>query len=165
MDTLANCEQEYRQFQVQSSQSRSSLPSQLPPQYSRSLPLMREPAISHPRRRDISLPVKSVRGVKRSGPQKVLKKVLKSKPMRKNAMNQSHVGKHQISVSMACRALGLIDYPVPITEYNKKFFEDQKVFEAYFLPLAASVNMGANPLSIKTLVRAKWAEVQKSKVG
>jgi len=165
MDTLAKFEPEYRQLQVQSSQSRPSLPSQLPSQYSQSLPLIREPAISHPRRRDISLPVKTVRGVKRNGPQKVLKKVLKSKPMRKKTINPSSVGKHQISVSMACRSLGLIDYPVPINEFNKQLFEDQSVFEAYFLPLAASVNMGKNPLSIKTLVKAKWAEVQKSKIG
>jgi len=165
MDTLAKFEPEYRQLQVQSSQSRPSLPSQLPSQYSQSLPLIREPAISHPRRRDISLPVKTVRGVKRNGPQKVLKKVLKSKPTRKKTINPSYVGKHQISVSMACRSLGLIDYPVPINEFNKQLFEDQSVFEAYFLPLAASVNRGKNPLSIKTLVKAKWAEVQKSKIG
>jgi len=165
MDTLAKFETEYRQLQVQSSQTLSSLPSQLPPQYSQSLPIIREQAISHARRRDISLPVRKVQDVTRNGPKKVLKKVLKSKPMTKKTSHGSNVGKHQITVSMACRFLGLKDYPVPINEFNKQFFEVQSVFEAYFLPLAASVNMGANPLSIKTLVKAKWAEVQKSKIG
>ena len=66
---------------------------------------------------------------------------------------------------MACKYLGLKDYPVPVNEFNKRFFENRENFEAYFLPLVASVNQGAHPLSIETLVKAKWLEVLKAKPG
>jgi len=160
-------------------------PSQLPQMFKQSLPPQpapRRPApisgeemlkalnskseISNARRRgNVSLPIMR-REVSRTGLRKVSKKVgYKLKPLRKQAYKPGVAGKNQISVSLACKYLGLKDYPVPINENNRKFFEIQSNFEDYYLPLVASVNKGANALSIQTLVRAKWFEVLKAKPG
>ena len=72
---------------------------------------------------------------------------------------------YQMTVNMACEGLELNDYPVPISQSNKDFFKIWSNFESYFLPLACSVNVGAHPLEIKTLVKAKWFEVLQAKEG
>ena len=122
---------------------------------------------SQARRRDVSFPIRRGREASKSILRKVVKKVdLKPKPVRKKkVINPNYSAKHLITVSMACKFLGLKDYPVPVNEFNKQFFENREYFEAYFLPLVASVNQGAHPLSIKTLVKAKWLEVLKAKPG
>jgi len=84
---------------------------------------------------------------------------------RKELNNPNKPGKNQVSVAQACKFLGLKDYPVPINENNKQFFSIRSNFDDYYLPLVASVNRGANPLSIKTLVKAKWFEVLQAKMG
>lgn len=119
------------------------------------------------RRRDVSFPIRKGKETSRSVLRKVVKKVdLKPKPVRKKkVLNPNYSAKHLITVSMACKYLGLKDYPVPVNNFNKQFFENQNNFEAFFLPLVASVNQGANPLSIQTLVKAKYLEVKKAKPG
>jgi len=119
------------------------------------------------RRRDVSFPISRGKETSRSVLRKVVKKVdLKPKPVRKKkVLNPNYSAKHLITVSMACKYLGLKDYPVPVNNFNKQFFENQNNFEAFFLPLVASVNQGANPLSIQTLVKAKYLEVLKAKPG
>jgi len=119
------------------------------------------------KRRDVSFPIRRGKEASRSVLRKVVKKVdLKPKPVRKKKIvNPNYSSKHLITVSMACKYLGLKDYPVPVNDFNKKFFENENNFEAYFLPLVASVNQGANPLSIQTLVKAKYLEVKKAKPG
>jgi len=117
--------------------------------------------IFHARRRDVSLPT-----MRKTGLRKVSRKVgMKANPLRRKPFNPTIAGKNQISVSLACKYLGLKDYPVPITEHNRKLFENRSLFEEYYLPLVASVNKGSNPLGIQTLVKAKWYEVLKTKAG
>jgi len=138
---------------------------------------------SHARRRDISFPIRraqsplprgeSPRNISRKPVKRVSHKLpplpshSRKRPIGKRNVshNPTIPGKNQITVNMACRFLGLKDYPVPINENNIQFFKNQSNFEAYYLPLVASVNMGANPLSVKTLVKAKWFEVIQSKLG
>jgi hypothetical protein len=106
--------------------------------------------------------------VKRIGLRKVNKNVeYKKKPSRtrKPLYDPNIAGKNQITVSMACRYLELKDYPVPVNENNRQFFENLSNFEQYYLPLVASVNKGADAWKIQTLVKAKWFEVLKAKVG
>ena len=188
-ETVSRLKKEYQMLNPSNSVYNQSLPyppSQLPPMFKQSLPTQpapRRPApisgeemlkalnskseISHARRRgNASLPIMRRGEVSRTGLRKVSKKVgYKLKPLRKQAYKQGVAGKNQISVSLACKYLGLKDYPVPINENNRKFFEIQSNFEEYYLPLVASVNKGANALSIQTLVKAKWFEVLKTKPG
>ena len=65
-------------------------------------------------------------------------------------------GKHKVSLDKTFKYLGLNDNPVPINDHNKEFFEDFRNFEEHYLPLVTSVNKGAHPLCIRTLVKAKW---------
>jgi len=123
--------------------------------------------ISNTKRRDVLFPTRREKEVSKVGLRRVAKKVdLKPKPIRKKkVLSPNYSSKHYITVSMACKYLGLKDYPVPVNEFNKQIFENLSNFENYFLPLVASVNLGANPLSIQTLVKAKWTEFLKSKPG
>ena len=51
------------------------------------------------------------------------------------------------------------DYPIPVTDEMKESFQDYSRFEAFCVPLLATVNPFSDPLKIKTLCRAKWREV------
>ena len=73
-------------------------------------------------------------------------------------MNNSY-NKFKISVSQVCRFLKMRDYPVPVTEERKLFFQQYERFESYYMPLLVSVNPGCDPLKLQTLARAKWREV------
>ena len=53
-----------------------------------------------------------------------------------------------------CRFLGMVDYPIPMNQ-----FEDKEAFDKYAVPLFKSVNPDAHPLTLMTLVKAKWFEV------
>ena len=69
------------------------------------------------------------------------------------------VDKFKISVSQVCRFLKMKDYPVPVTDQSRDFFQEYNNFENYYLPLLASVNPTCDPLKIKTLSKAKWREI------
>ena len=73
-------------------------------------------------------------------------------------MNNSY-NKFKISVSQVCRFLKMKDYPVPVTQDRKIFFQQYENFETYYMPLLVSVNPGCDPLKLQTLARAKWREV------
>ena len=51
------------------------------------------------------------------------------------------------------------DYPIVANEILKKKWEDRDVFEKYARPLYETVNPDAHPLTLKTLVQAKWFEI------
>ena len=136
---------------------------------------------SYARGRDTSLPIRraqspmcregespktSIGNASEKGSCKPPTQPRKRKPIKKKEpYNSNKPAKNQISVTMACKFLGLKDYPIPINENNRNFFTNRSNFEDYYLPLVASVNMGANPLSIQTLVKAKWFEVIQAKLG
>eukprot|EP00092_Neocalanus_flemingeri_P036191 GFUD01039407.1.p1 GENE.GFUD01039407.1~~GFUD01039407.1.p1 ORF type:complete len:564 (+),score=104.47 GFUD01039407.1:133-1824(+) len=114
------------------------------------------------RRKDIALPIRRASYKMPPPPTKSRTR----KPMkRKEPYDPSIPGKNQITVSQTCKYMGLKDYPVPINENNKHFFKNRANFEDYYTPLVASVNLGGNPLSIQTLVKAKWFEVMQAKLG
>eukprot|EP00092_Neocalanus_flemingeri_P023802 GFUD01025827.1.p1 GENE.GFUD01025827.1~~GFUD01025827.1.p1 ORF type:complete len:539 (-),score=94.86 GFUD01025827.1:142-1758(-) len=114
------------------------------------------------RRKDIALPIRRASYKMPPPPTKSRTR----KPMkRKEPYDPSIPGKNQITVSQTCKYMGLKDYPVPINENNRHFFKNRSNFEDYYTPLVASVNLGGNPLSIQTLVKAKWFEVMQAKLG
>ena len=55
--------------------------------------------------------------------------------------------------------LELKDYPIVVNEGLKEKFKDKKVFDDYALPLLKTANPNAHPLTLSTLIRAKWFEV------
>ena len=84
-------------------------------------------------------------------------------PLKKKRLPMA--GKTIISVNLACKFLGLKDYPVPVNENTRLAFQEYTKFEDYYLPLLATINPESNPLAIKTLAKAKWKEVMKARPG
>ena len=82
----------------------------------------------------------------------------KSEVLPNRSMNNSY-NRFKISVSQVCRFLKMNDYPVPLTEQNRNFFQEYPNFENFYLPLIASVNPTCDPLKLKTLSKAKWREI------
>ena len=67
--------------------------------------------------------------------------------------------KTQITVKQVCQYLELNDYPIPMNEFLRKKFEDYKAFDDYARPLFRQTNPCAHPLTLATLLKAKWFEV------
>ena len=71
-----------------------------------------------------------------------------------------------VTVGNTCKFLGLVDYPVPlpgllVDNHNNRpsFLSSLDKFEAFYLPLLASVNPGRGMLRLRTLAKAKWREL------
>ena len=71
-----------------------------------------------------------------------------------------------VTVGNTCKFLGLVDYPVPmpgplVENHNDRpsFLSSLDKFEAFYLPLLASVNPGRGMLRLRTLAKAKWREL------
>ena len=62
-------------------------------------------------------------------------------------------------MEQCCQFLELNDYPIVVNEDLKEKFKDKSVFDEYALPLLKSANPTAHPLTLSTLLRAKWFEV------
>eukprot|EP00092_Neocalanus_flemingeri_P027088 GFUD01029374.1.p1 GENE.GFUD01029374.1~~GFUD01029374.1.p1 ORF type:complete len:378 (-),score=111.66 GFUD01029374.1:57-1190(-) len=67
--------------------------------------------------------------------------------------------KNQVTVEQVCQFLEMVDYPIAVNEVLKKKFEDKPTFDDYAFPLFQKVNPNAHPLTLRTLVKAKWFEV------
>jgi len=67
--------------------------------------------------------------------------------------------RNQVTVEQVCQFLEMVDYPIAMNEVLKKKFEDKQVFDDYAMPLFKKVNPDAHPLTLMTLVKAKWFEV------
>jgi len=65
----------------------------------------------------------------------------------------------QVTVEQVCQFLEMHDYPIVANEILKKKWEDKDVFEEYARPLFEKVNPDAHPLTLKTLIKAKWFEM------
>jgi len=72
---------------------------------------------------------------------------------------------HQVTVEQCCQYLELKDYPIVVNEDLKEKFKDKKVFDDYALPLLKSANPSAHPLTLSTLMRAKWFEVMNTETA
>lgn len=66
---------------------------------------------------------------------------------------------NQVTVEQCCLFLELKDYPIVVTKELQEKFQDKAVFDAYALPLLKMANPSAHPLTLSTLLRAKWFEV------
>ena len=69
-----------------------------------------------------------------------------------------------VTVGHACKFLNLVDYPVPLPlEFDKQnlpsYLSTLANFEAFYLPLLASVNPGRGLLRLRTLAKAKWRQL------
>jgi len=65
----------------------------------------------------------------------------------------------QVTVEQVCQFLEMTDYPIVANEYLRKKFEDKQAFEDYARPLFEKVNPDAHPLTLMTLIKAKWFEL------
>ena len=70
-----------------------------------------------------------------------------------------------MTVEQCCQYLELTDYPIVVNEDLKEKFKDKKVFDDYALPLLKSANPTAHPLTLSTLMRAKWFEVMNTETA
>ena len=70
-----------------------------------------------------------------------------------------------MTVEQCCQYLELTDYPIVVNEELKEKFKDKKVFDDYALPLLKSANPTAHPLTLSTLMRAKWFEVMNTETA
>jgi len=67
--------------------------------------------------------------------------------------------RNQVTVEQVCQFLEMHDYPIAVNENLKNKFEDKQVFEDYARPMFEKVNPDAHPLTLMTLIKAKWFEV------
>jgi len=67
--------------------------------------------------------------------------------------------KNQVTVEQVCQFLEMVDYPIAMNESLKEKFKDKDVFDEYARPLFTKVNPNAHPLTLMTLIKAKWFEV------
>lgn len=67
--------------------------------------------------------------------------------------------RNQVTVEQVCQFLEMVDYPIAMNEALKKKFEDKQAFDDYAMPLFKKMNPDAHPLTLMTLVKAKWFEV------
>jgi len=67
--------------------------------------------------------------------------------------------KTQVTVEQVCQYLEMVDYPIVMNEDLRKRFQDKQAFDDFATPLFRKVNPDAHPLTLKTLVKAKWFEV------
>ena len=65
-----------------------------------------------------------------------------------------------VTVSNTCKFLGLLDYPLPqVDDHNLSSLAS---FEAFYLPMLASINPGRGMLRLRTLAKAKWREIREN---
>ena len=62
-------------------------------------------------------------------------------------------------MEQCCQFLELKDYPIVVNEELKEQWKNKQVFDSYALPLLKLANPSAHPLTLSTLLRAKWFEV------
>jgi len=67
--------------------------------------------------------------------------------------------KNQVTVEQVCQFLEMVDYPIAMNEVLKEKFKDKQAFDDYARPLFQKVNPNAHPLTLMTLIKAKWFEV------
>lgn len=67
--------------------------------------------------------------------------------------------RNQVTVEQVCQFLEMVDYPIAMNEVLQKKFEDKQAFDDYAMPLFKKVNPDAHPLTLMTLMKAKWFEV------
>jgi len=65
----------------------------------------------------------------------------------------------QVTVEQVCQFLEMSDYPVVANEVLRKKWEDYQVFDDYARPQFEKVNPDAHPLTLNTLIKAKWFEI------
>ena len=95
-------------------------------------------------------------------PKSPLHKIQQGRIIKKKDNKPPAKPKFRISVNEVCRFFNMSDYPIPVTDEMKESFQDYSRFEAFCVPLLATVNPFSDPLKIKTLCRAKWREVLSS---
>ena len=66
---------------------------------------------------------------------------------------------NQVTVEQCCLYLELKDYPILVNTELQEKFKNKAVFDEYALPLLKTANPSAHPLTLSTLLRAKWFEV------
>lgn len=66
---------------------------------------------------------------------------------------------NQVTVEQCCLFLELKDYPIVVNKELQEKFQNKAVFDEYALPLLKMANPTAHPLTLSTLLRAKWFEV------
>jgi len=65
----------------------------------------------------------------------------------------------QVTVEQVCQFLEMSDYPIVANEVLKKKWEDYQAFDDYARPQFEKVNPDAHPLTLNTLIKAKWFEM------
>lgn len=66
---------------------------------------------------------------------------------------------NQVTVEQCCLFLELQDYPIVVTKELQEKFQNKDVFDEFALPLLKIANPSAHPLTLSTLLKAKWFEV------
>ena len=66
---------------------------------------------------------------------------------------------NQVTVEQCCLFLELQDYPIVVTKELQEKFQNKDVFDEFALPLLKIANPSAHPLTLTTLLKAKWFEV------
>ena len=66
---------------------------------------------------------------------------------------------NQVTVEQCCLFLELKDYPIVVNKELQEKFQNKAVFDEYALPLLKMANPSAHPLTLSTLLKAKWFEV------
>ena len=72
---------------------------------------------------------------------------------------------NQVTVEQCCLYLELQDYPIIVTKELQEKFQNKDVFDEYALPLLKIANPRAHPLTLKTLLSAKWYEVMNTETN
>jgi len=65
----------------------------------------------------------------------------------------------QVTVEQVCQFLEMSDYPIVANEVLRKKWEDYQIFDDYARPQFEKVNPDAHPLTLNTLIKAKWFEI------
>ena len=68
-------------------------------------------------------------------------------------------------MEQCCQFLELKDYPIVVNEELKEQWKNKQVFDSYALPLLKLANPSAHPLTLSTLLRAKWFEVMNTETA
>ena len=65
----------------------------------------------------------------------------------------------QVTVEQVCQFLEMNDYPIVANNELRKKWEFYEAFDDYARPQFEKVNPDAHPLTLKTLIKAKWFEL------
>ena len=72
---------------------------------------------------------------------------------------------NQVTVEQCCLYLELQDYPIIVTKELQEKFQKKDVFDEYALHLLKIANPRAHPLTLMTLLKAKWFEVMNTETN